>query len=150
MPDSTDLAILKLLHQDAKMTIKELSQQLNLSQTPVYERIKKLESEGYVKSYTAVIDTKKLGYTLVAYCNISLITHQRALLEKFESDIQQIKEVLECYHIAGMYDYLLKVVVRDMDEYQLFLTRKLASLENIAKVQSSFVMTEVKADSSFF
>lgn len=150
MPDNTDLAILKLLHHDAKMTIKELSQQLNLSQTPVYERIKKLETEGYLKSYTAVLDTKKLGFTLVAYCNISLITHQRALLEKFESDIQQITEVIECYHIAGMYDYLLKVVVRDMDEYQLFLTRKLASLENIAKVQSSFVMTEVKADSPFF
>lgn len=150
MPDKTDLEILRLLQQDAKMTIKELAIRLNLSQTPVYERIKKLEAEGMITAYRAIINAKKLGYSLVAYCNISLITHQRAMLEKFETDVQQIKEVSECYHIAGMFDYLLKVVVKDMDEYQQFLTKKLASLENIAKVQSSFVMTEVKAGVGLF
>jgi DNA-binding Lrp family transcriptional regulator len=146
MLDSTDKMILSHLYRSAKLTIKELADLLNLSSTPVFERIKKLENSGYIKGYHASLDYKMLGYDLVAYCTISLSTHQRTLIEKFESEITQFSEVRECYHMTGLFDYLIKVMVPDMESYQYFLTKKLASLENIARVQSSFVMTDVKPD----
>ena len=146
MLDETDKQILSLLSRDAKLTMKEIGQKLNLSSTPVFERIKKLVNSGFINGYHASLNMKKLGFDLIAYCTISLSTHQRSLIEKFESEIIRIDEVRECYHMTGLFDYLIKVVVPDMDSYQHFLTKKLASLENIARVQSSFVMTDVKLD----
>ncbi|MBK9253929.1 MAG: Lrp/AsnC family transcriptional regulator [Saprospiraceae bacterium] len=143
MPDKLDMQILRMLQDNSKITIKTISDSIHLSATPVFERIRKLESDGFIKSYTIIPDRKKLGLDLMVYCNISLITHQKEFIEKFESDIQQIPEVVECAHIAGMYDYLLKVIVRDIEAYQYFLTNKLATLDNIGKVQSSFVLKEV-------
>jgi len=143
--DNIDLGILNLLQQDGKMTVKELSTHLNLSPTPIYERIKKMEKEGVIVGYTVMIDRLKLNYNLLILCNVSLETHNKKFIQKFEKDICTFEEVLECFHIAGMYDYLLKILVKDMTEYQIFVTQKLASLENIGKVQSSFVLTEVKS-----
>lgn len=142
--DSIDCAILNLLQKNSKITNKELSERLNLTTTPIFERIKKLEREGIIKSYRAVIDRKKAGLQLMVFCNVTLNLHQTDYLKKFEKDIQQFPEVVECYHVAGIFDYLLKIYTTDMDQYQDFLSNKLASIENISKVQSSFVMTEVK------
>lgn len=144
MLDSIDKKILRLLQKDGKKTVKELADAIGLTQTPVYERIKKLENEGFIDSYKAVINREKVGLGLLVFCNVSLHKHQSKIIAEFENDILRFTEVIECYHVTGMYDYLLKIVVRDMESYQQFVTKKLASLETIRKVQSSFVMTEVK------
>ncbi|WP_378188268.1 Lrp/AsnC family transcriptional regulator [Aquimarina sp. W85] len=143
--DTTDKAILILLQKNGKITIKEIAERLNLTTTPIFERVKKLEREGFITSYKAIVDRKKVNLQLIVFCNITLNLHQTDFLKKFEKDIQQFPEVVECYHVAGMFDYLVKIYARNMEEYQYFLSNKLASLENISKVQSSFVMTEVKS-----
>ncbi len=146
--DKIDRSILNLLQKDGKITIKEIAERLSLTTTPIFERVKKLEREGFIKSYKAILDRKKAGLQLMVFCNVTLNLHQTDYLKKFEKDIQQFPEVVECYHVAGMFDYLIKIYAEDMESYQHFLSNKLASLENISKVQSSFVMTEVK-DFSF-
>ena len=143
-PDATDLAIINLLQKDARQTVKQIAEQLNLSTTPVFERIKWLEKNEYLKKYVALANRSKLGFELVAFCNVSLKEHSLPYLNLFETEIRKLNEVIECYHIAGMYDYLLKVIVPNMEAYHNFITHKLAVFENIGNVQSSFVMTEVK------
>lgn len=142
--DHTDLNILNILQTDAYATNKEIAGRLNMTSTPVFERVKRLEREGYIKQYVALLDRKMLGLAVVAYCNVQLKEHSTSFLEKFEQDIQTLDEVQEVFHIAGNYDYLLKVVVGDMDAYQAFVSKKLAALDNIGRVQSSFVMKEIK------
>ena len=149
MIDDTDKSILRLLQHNSKLTIKEIASKLNLTPTPIFERIKRLEKEQYITSYRAVIDRKKIGLSLLVFCNISLKQHEATFISKFEKDIQQFREIIECYHIGGMSDYLIKVVAKDMDTYQYFVSKKLASIGNIGQVQSSFVMTEVKSTADF-
>ena len=144
MIDEIDSKILTLLQKDGKMTFKEIANELDLTTTPVYERIKKMEKNGVIQSYKAIVDRRKLGLQLLVFCNVSLKEHQASFLENFENDIVNFPEVISCYHIAGMYDYLIQLTVKDMDEYQVFISKKIANINNIAKVQSSFVMTEVK------
>lgn len=142
--DATDRRILKMLQLDGKATIKEMANQLNMTNTPVFERVKRLERDGFIKQYTAILDRQKIGLQMVVFCTVSLKVHHADFLERFEQEVTCLEEVVECYHIAGMFDYLLKVVVRDMDVYRQFVSKKLAALENIGKVQSSFVMTEIR------
>ncbi len=144
--DATDRRILQLLQKDGKIKIKEIAHELNMSNTPIFERIKRLEKEGLILGYSTTLDKEKLGFKLVAFCSVTLERHHKEYLGQFETDVIEIPEVIECYHIAGMFDYLLKVYVKDMTDYQLFITQKLASLPNIGKVRSSFVMTEIKND----
>lgn len=146
--DKIDYRILRMLQNDAKATIKEIASSLGMTTTPVYERIKRMEESGYITNYVALLDRKMLGYHMVAFCTLSLKEHAQPLLETFEAEIQALEEVAECYHIAGMYDYLLKVVVKDMDDYQRFITKKLATIDNISNVQSSFIMQEIKSSTA--
>lgn len=141
--DLTDKKILQLLQKDATLTHKQLASLLNLSISPIHERIKRLERAGIIEKYVALVNSSKLDKSLVAFTNITLKEHTKSYLQKFESDIKTVPEVIECYHIAGIYDYLLKILVRDMNEYQSVIMNKLAAMENIHNVQSSFVMTEV-------
>ena len=145
--DAIDRRILQLLQADGKLKIKEIAHALQMTNTPVFERIKRLEREGYIKGYTAILDRTKLGFMLTVFCSVNLESHHQAYLDQFEQDVRQLPEVAVCYHIAGMFDYLLKIYVKDMADYQFFITKKLASLANIGRVQSSFVMTEVKEES---
>jgi len=144
--DAIDKRIIQLLQQDAKMKMKEIAEALHMTTTPIFERIKRLEQQEFIKGYTAVVDKKKVGFGLMAFCSVSLEKHHEDNIEKFVAEINALPEVLECYHIAGMFDYLLKIIVKDMNDYQHFLTRKLAKVKNIGKVQSSFVMTEIKQE----
>lgn len=146
MLDATDRSILQLLQEDAKLTIKEIAAKLSLTTTPVHERIKKLEKENYITGYRATLNRKKLSLGLMVFCNVSLEAHHSEYIAQFEKDIQQFDEVVECYHVAGTFDYLLKILVNNMDTYQEFVTQKLAALSNIRNVQSFFVMTEVKSE----
>lgn len=144
--DATDRRIINLLEQDAKMTIKDIAASINMSTTPIFDRIKRLEKTGYIKGYTAIVDGKMMGFNLIAFCTVTLETHHKEHITQFVKDVHQLTEVIECYHIAGLFDYLLKIYAKDMNDYQMFITDKLASIKNIGKVQSSFVMTEIKSE----
>ena len=142
--DALDLSILKLLQKNSKLTNKALSTHLSLSVTPVYERIKKLEKTGIIKGYVALLSKEKLEQSFVAFCHVKLIQHTQDNVKKFEKEVIKIDEVLECYHLSGDYDYLLKVHVKDMESYRNFMIEKLTNLNHIGSTHSMFMINEVK------
>ena len=142
--DTIDLRILKILQNNSDLTIKELAAKVNLSPTPVFERVKKLQKEGYIKKYVAILDAEKLDKCLIVFCNITLKEHTREIGNKFVKDIMTLDEVTECYNISGDYDFLLKVLVKDMKHYQNFVLNHLGSVQNIGSAHSTFVMGEIK------
>lgn len=140
--DETDIRILEQLQEDGRKTIKAMADELHLSTTPVFERVKRLEREGIIKRYAALVDPKKLELNLIVFISISLTKHSRSHLEKFIKEISEYKEVMECYHIAGNFDFLLKIVVKGMKDYETFILSKLSTIANLGQVQSSFVLSE--------
>ncbi len=142
--DSVDKKLLALLQDNSKPTTKELSINLNLSVTAVYERIKKLEKGGVISKYVALVKKDKVDKTFVAYCHIKLVQHTQDYVIKFEKEVANLAEVLECYHISGDYDYLLKVIVKDMEAFREFMVKKLTSISHIGSTHSMFVINEVK------
>ena len=144
--DTTDLAILRMLQSDAFLTHKEIAAALKLTTTPVYERIRRLERNEVIKSYVALVDRSKVGKPLLVICAVSLKEHALERLKQFEESVCALTEVTEVLHIAGGFDYLLKVVVKA--EYQHFIVHKLAGLDNVGHAQSSFVLTELKYETA--
>lgn len=142
--DSIDKKLLGLLQKDCKQTNKQLSVQLNLSSTAIYERTRKLEKSGVITRYVAVVDKNKVSRSFVALCQIKLTQHTKEYLVKFEKEVAELSEVMECYHVSGEYDYMLKVCVRDMVAFREFMVTKLTTLHHIGSTQSSFVISEVK------
>ncbi len=142
--DEIDLRILKIVQNKSNLTTKELASKVNLSATPVFERVKKLEKEGYIKKYVAILDPEKLEKSLIVFCNITLKEHTREIGNQFVKDILTLDEVTECYNISGDYDFLLKVLVKDMKHYQNFVLNHLGSVQNIGSAHSTFVMGEIK------
>lgn len=142
--DATDIQILQLIQKDAKLTNKEIAAKVGMTITPVYERIKRLEDIGVIAAYRADLNRHSIGYEMIAFCNISLKEHNKAFLDQFEEEVLKLDEVIECYHIAGLFDYLLKVALKDMMAYHNFIIGKLATIDNIGNVQSMFVMNEIK------
>lgn len=140
--DATDIKILEVLQTDGRITTKALADQLSLSTTPVFERVKRLEREGIIKQYVALLDNRKLDLMLTAFISISLTKHSRSYLEKFVNEVNQYPEVMECYHIAGNFDFLLKVVLKNMERYEAFVLTKLSTIVNLGQVQSSFVLSQ--------
>ena len=144
IPDITDRKLLYLLQEDSTRTTKELSVKLNLSVTAVYERVKKLEREGIVSKYVALIDRNKVNKGFVVFCHLKLIQHTKEYLTKFEQQVVKLDEVLECYHVSGDYDYILKIYVANMEEYREFMVTKLTTLQHIGSTHSTFMIGEVK------
>ena len=142
--DAIDKKLLFLLQSDSKKTTKELSLKLNLSVTAVYERIKKLEREGIIDKYVVLVNRSKVEKGFVVFCHLKLIQHTKEFLTKFESEVVKLKEVLECHHVSGDYDYILKIVVKDMEAYREFLVTKLTTLQHIGSTHSTFMIGEVK------
>ncbi|MBO6013168.1 MAG: Lrp/AsnC family transcriptional regulator [Bacteroidales bacterium] len=142
--DSTDIAILRALQQDARLTTKEISQKVNLSSTPVFERVKRLEREGYIKRYVTVLDAEKLHKGFVVFCSIKLNPINKQTAEEFCQRIQEIPEVTECYNISGRFDYLLKVHAPDMKYYQQFVLDVMGELPMLGTLESTFVIEEIK------
>ena len=142
--DSIDIAILRTLQEDASLTNKEVAARVHLSPTPVFERIKRLCEQGYIKGYVAVLDAEKLDCSFIAFCYIKMKQHTFENADTFMRAVQQMEEVGECYNISGDYDFLLKVYVSSMKEYQQFVLRILGELDCIGGLNSSFVMGEVK------
>ena len=142
--DLIDKKLLQLLQTDSKKTTKELSSKLNLSVTAVYERIKKLEREGIIDKYVVLVNRSKVEKGFVVFCHIKLIQHTKEFLTKFESEVVKLSEILECHHVSGEYDYILKIAVKDMEAYREFLVTKLTTLEHIGSTHSTFMISEVK------
>ena len=142
--DETDLQILKILQKNAKLTTKELADAVHLTPTPVFERQKRLERQGYIKRYSAVLDPDKLGQSLLVFCKVKLKQMNHEIADAFTYRIQAIPEVIECYNTSGAYDYLLKVRARDMKQYQQFVLIKLGDIEILGSLESTCVMSEVK------
>lgn len=142
--DQIDRKLIALLQDNGKLTMKELSAELNLSITPIYERLKRLERKKVITGYHASVDSKKSGFGFEVFSSVTLESHKAEFLREFEIEIAKFYEVMECYHLAGSFDFLLKVLVRDMDEYADFVNRKLAKLNNIRLVQSMMVLKKIK------
>lgn len=142
--DKIDIKLLSLLQADCKQTTAAYAHQLNLSTTAVYERIKRLEKTEVVSGYVALIDRKKVDKGLTVLCHVKLSQHIKDFVLKFEREVLKLDEVVECYHISGDYDYILKIHVNDVEAYREFMVTKLTAINNIGSTQSSFVINEVK------
>lgn len=142
--DTKDLAILRVLQQNARSTTQEISKQVNLSTTPVFERIKRMEQNGVIKQYAAIVDKNKVNKGLMVICYVSLKEHSKTAGTKFIKTILALDEVLECYSISGEFDFMLKIVAENMDTYYNFHVNKLSQAENVGHIQSVFVMGIVK------
>ena len=142
--DSKDMAILQLLQKNARITVKEISEQMHLSTTPVHERIKRMEAGGVIKQYATLLDHAKVKKGLMVICYVSLKEHSKKAGVKFIDTVQALNEVIECYSISGEFDFMLKVVCEDMNAFYDFHVNKLSQIENMGKVQSVFVMGIIK------
>lgn len=142
--DTIDTQIIELLSKNGKLGNKEVAAAIGLSTTPTFERIKRLERQGIIKGYVAVLDKTKIGKGLKVFCQVSLKSHNTDVIEGFEKEVVLLQEVTACYHIAGNFDYSLFIEISTMEEYELFLKQKLATIPNIANVQTAFVMSTLK------
>ena len=144
--DKVDLQILRTLQQNARLTTKELAARVSLSSTPVFERLKRLETGGYIKRYMAVLDAEKLNQGFVVFCNVKMSSMSRDIASSFAERMRQTPEVVECYNISGSFDYLLKIHAPNMKYYQEFLLNVLGTIDSLGSLESTFVMDEVKHD----
>jgi len=142
--DAKDMAILKLLQENARITVKEISEKIHLSTTPVHERIRRMEDNGVIKQYVTILDHGKVKKGLTVICYVSLKEHSKHAGNKFIKTIHELQEVTECYNISGEFDFMLKVICEDMNNYYDFHVNKLSQIENMGHVQSIFVMGVIK------
>lgn len=147
--DATDKKLLQFLQEDSKQTTKELSLKLNLSVTAVYERIKKLEREEIISKYVVLLNRNKIQKGFVVFCHLKLMQHTKEFISQFEKEVVQLSEVLECFHVSGDYDYILKICVENMEEYREFMVTKLTTLQHIGSTHSTFMIGEVKNTTAF-
>jgi Lrp/AsnC family leucine-responsive transcriptional regulator len=142
--DNMDISILRLLQENARITVKEISEKVHLSTTPVHERIKRMEESGVIKQYATLVDHTKVKKGLMVICYVSLKQHSKDAGDKFIKTMLELNEVVECYNISGEFDFMLKVVSEDMNAYYDFHVNKLSRIENMGHVQSVFVMGIIK------
>jgi Lrp/AsnC family leucine-responsive transcriptional regulator len=148
--DSTDKKLINLLQNDSKQTTKKLSLQLNLSVTAVYERIKKLENQKVIDKYVAIINKNKIEKSFLVFCHLKLIQHSREYVTTFEREIIKLEEVSECFHVSGDFDYILKIYVKDMEEYRNFMVSKLTAIKYIGSTHSIFAIEQVKNTTAIY
>ncbi len=142
--DEKDIDILRALQENARLTNKELASKVHLSTTPTYERVKRLERQGFIRQYATIIDADKVNLGFTVFCSVKLRQLNNEKANAFTAMMEDIHEVTECYNISGSFDYLLKVHARDMRSYQQFLLNVLGKHDNISSLESTFVMEEVK------
>ncbi|WP_198659426.1 Lrp/AsnC family transcriptional regulator [Winogradskyella aurantiaca] len=142
--DTVDIKILELLQQNSNRTTKSIAEELGMTTSPIFERIKKLEKEGYIKGYVAVLNQKKIGLKQTVFMGITLQGHTRSYLEKFVTQINNFPEVIECHRVSGNFDYLLKLVVEDIEAYEHFIISKLTLLPYLGNVQSLITLSTGK------
>mgnify|MGYP000315447924 FL=1 len=142
--DKIDTQLLAILQKNSNRTTKSIAEELGMTTSPIFERIKKLEKQGYIKKYVAVLNTKKIGLKLTVFIGITLQGHTRSYLEKFVTEINNFPEVVECHRISGNFDYLLKLVVADIEAYETFIISKLTLLPYLGNVQSLITLSTGK------
>ncbi|SHH02517.1 Lrp/AsnC family transcriptional regulator [Winogradskyella jejuensis] len=142
--DHIDTQILAMLQNNSNRTTKSIADELGMTTSPIFERIKKLEKEGYIKKYVAVLDNKKIGLKLTVFIGITLQGHTRSYLEKFVTEINNFPEIVECHRVSGNFDYLLKLVVEDIEAYEHFIISKLTLLPYLGNVQSLITLSTGK------
>ncbi|MBP3236084.1 MAG: Lrp/AsnC family transcriptional regulator [Bacteroidales bacterium] len=142
--DATDLKILRVLQEEGRITTKELAAKVNLSTTPVFERMKRLEKEGYIKKYVAILDADKLNLGFTVFCSVKLKQMNRDIANDFVKVIKDIPQVADCFNIAGEFDYLLRINATDMKYYNDFIINVLGTIDSVGSIQSTFVMNTIK------
>jgi Lrp/AsnC family leucine-responsive transcriptional regulator len=145
MLDNVDKAVLHALQNNGRLTNVELARRIKLSPPATHARLRRLEKDGYIRHYTAIVDREKAGYDLLCFIHLSMQFHQLNQGEKFRKLVRQMPEVLECHKITGEYDYLLKVVLRKSKDLERFIVDRLTSIPGVARIQTNLVFTEVKA-----
>ncbi|MHA7941546.1 Lrp/AsnC family transcriptional regulator [Formosa sp. 3Alg 14/1] len=148
--DEIDTTILRILQKDSKKTAKEIANKLNMTASPVYERIRRLEKQGFIKKYVAILDKKLIDRSVTTICQVSMRYHNEAFIESFEEQIQNLEEVQECYHMAGEVDFILKINTKGLEDYHNFVKYKLSKIENIGVLNSTFVLKDIKQTSEFY
>jgi Lrp/AsnC family leucine-responsive transcriptional regulator len=147
--DKIDKAILYQLQRNSKLNTKEIANRVGLSITPTYERIKKFEKQGVIKSYVALLDLNKVGKQIIAFCQISLAIHSIKKLNNFRNNISNLSEVTECYQVTGDYDFNIKIAVNAISDLHDFINIKLAAIEGISKIRSSVSIDIIKETTAF-
>ena len=142
--DNIDKSILRILQKDALAKLKDISNAINLSVSPTHDRIKRMESEGVIQNYVALIDRKKMELGMVVFCHVTLDKQTKNNFAEFEQTILQFDEVISCSLVSGSFDYYLKVITKDVETYNKFYQEKLAVLPMVAHINSLFVMDEIK------
>lgn len=142
--DELDRAILDTLQTDSSISNVELARRVNLSPPAVHARVKRLEQLGFIREYVAILDRERVGFDMLCFIQVSLQVHQTGQVENFRSVVSQMPEVLECHHVTGPFDYLLKVAVCNRLDLQRFLMEQLTPIPSIANIQTSLVLTEIK------
>lgn len=142
--DETDRKILRILQRNSNLTVKELAAKLHLSTSPTFERQKRLERDGYIERYMAVVNPHKVGNGIMVLCNIRLKQHSQELIQEFMDVVQNLEEITECYNTSGDYDFLIKVYAHDMKSYQQFMLNTLGTINCIGSLHSIFVIDETK------
>lgn len=148
--DEIDIKILRILQENSKITTRELAAKVNLSTTPVFERMKRLEADGYIKKYVAVLDADKLGRSFMVFCSVKLKRMSKDVAAEFTVRIQQIPEVTACYEVAGEFDYILLINAPSMNYYNDFIINVLGSMDSIGSTLSTFSMKEIKQSNAIY
>ncbi len=148
--DNTDKTILRILQRDSKKTAKEIANLLNLTVSPIYERIKRLESRGFIEKYVAIVNKNLIDLPITAFCQVSLQSHGESFIDKFENQIKNLKEVQECYHMAGQVDFLLKINMPSLEDYHEFMRSKLSKIDNIGVLNTTFSLKVIKHTSEYY
>ncbi len=139
-----DVQILDALQKDGSLTTQDIASRVNLSQSPCWRRINRLEEQGLISKKVALLNREKLGMDVVVFATVNLSTQGRGKLEEFEREVEILPEVMECYTMAGTWDYMLKIVVRDIRHYEVFVRQKLTNLSHVGEVHSHIAVTEIK------
>lgn len=142
--DKTDINILRILQKNSRLTAKELAERVHLSHSPAFERQKRLERDGYIKGYMAIVDAEKVGNKILVLCNIKLKQHTEELIQQFMDAVQNIEEITECFNTSGDYDFIIKVYAKDMKDYQQFMQHTLGRMQCVGSLHSVFVIDETK------
>jgi DNA-binding Lrp family transcriptional regulator len=143
--DDLDKAILQVLQRDGRISNADLARQINLSPPAVHARVKRLEKQGYIRHYTTLLDAEKVGYDMICFVHMSLQVHQQEQIEAVRVAIQRMPEVLECYHMTGEFDYIMKVVIRNREDLERFIMQRLAPIPGVARIQTGLVLSAVKS-----
>ena len=148
--DKLDYKILNILQEDNTIAIKDLAERIGLSFTPTYERVKSLKNNGIIKKYVAIVDREKVGYELVAYCNVTIKNKSVEILRDFEEKLNKCPEIVEVVSVSGVYDYMIKIVTKNIKEYTDFVEKTFTNYPHIGDYHSSIVLCTVKEETKIF